>query len=290
MTGFMPETFHELELESLEVQKDVIRMIHQAGSGHPGSSLSCVNTILALYHGILRFDPARPDWEDRDRFVLSKGHAVPTLYAVLAHKGCFPREELMTLRHLGSRLQGHPDRKRFPLLEASTGSLGQGLSIGIGMALAAPILKKDYHTFVLIGDGEAEEGQIWEAVAYAGYHRVPRLTCIVDENGFQLDDSTKSILYLEPFAEKFRCFGWEAVEIDGHDFKAIFKALEESRKPGKKPTAIIAHTVKGKGVSFMENNNHFHGVAPNDDECKRALAELDQAIAKLRSGAGSGGK
>ena len=254
----MSEKTDNFQLKSLKLRKDIIQMIHEAGSGHPGTSLSCLDIITVLYDKILRHDPKRPEWEDRDRFVLSKGHGVPALYAVLADHGYLKREELSTLRKLDSRLQGHPDKSRLSIMEASTGSLGQGLSIGIGMALARKLSNKDYHTYVLLGDGECEEGQVWEAIAYAGYNMVSGLTAIVDENGFQLDDATKEILCLDPIKEKFEAFGWEAVNIKGHDHDQIFRILKESKKEREKPFAIIAQTIKGKGISFMENNNHYH--------------------------------
>lgn len=286
MRDFMRKSIEELQIISYEIRKDIIEMLHQAESGHPGGSLSCIDILTVLYENFLRHDPKRPDWEDRDRFILSKGHGVPALYGILAREGYIPHEELMTLRHLNSRLQGHPDKSRLSIMEASTGSLGQGLSIGIGMALAAKISNKDFHTYVLTGDGECQEGQIWESVAYAGHNQVERLTLIVDENKFQLDDATSEILSLDPMQRKLESFDWDVKVIDGHDFKQISEALEESRKPRKKPFAIVAQTVKGKGVSFMENNNAFHGVAPNDEEAKKALSELDCVIKKIQGDKG----
>jgi transketolase len=277
-------SLEELQIISYEIRKDIIKMLNSAASGHPGGSLSCIDIITVLYKNFLRHDPKMADSPDRDRFILSKGHGVPALYGVLAEEGYIPKEELMTLRHIGSRLQGHPDKSRLPVLEASTGSLGQGLSIGIGMALACRLDKKDFHTYVLTGDGECQEGQIWEAVAYAGHHKVERLTLIVDENKFQLDAATREILSLDPMKRKLESFDWDVTVIDGHDFHQIVKALEQSRKPRKRPFAIVAQTVKGQGVSFMEENNDFHGVAPTDEETKRALKELDEKIGKIRQG------
>jgi len=284
----MPTIKNNFQLKILNLRKDIVQMIHEAASGHPGTSLSCLDVIAVLYDRILRHDVKRPEWEDRDRFILSKGHGVPALYAVLADQGYIKREELLTLRQLNSRLQGHPDKSRLAVMEASTGSLGQGLSIGIGMALARKLSGKDYHTFVLLGDGECEEGQVWEAIAYAGYNMISRLTCIVDENGFQLDDATKEILSLEPMQEKFEAFGWEVMTIKGHDPDQIFRALKESKQPREKPFAIIAQTIKGKGISFMENNNHYHGVATSDEEYQKAMKELDQEIQQVTNAAGSG--
>ena len=257
------------------IRVEIIKMIGAAGSGHPGGSLSAVELLVGLYFRVLRHDPQNPTWPDRDRFILSKGHACPVLYATYAEAGYIDRALLATLRKLGSPLQGHPDKRMLPVLEASTGSLGQGLSIGIGMALAARLDKKDYHTFVMIGDGESQEGQIWEAAMFAGYHKLANLTAIVDYNKQQLDDFTAKIIDLEPLPEKWTSFGWNAVEIDGHDFNQVIPALEEARSATRKPTVIIALTVKGKGVSFMENNIKWHGVAPKPGEVETALKELE---------------
>lgn len=255
-----------------EIRRHIIRMLGAAGSGHPGGSLSMVELVTALYFGgVMKHDPANPGSPDRDRMILSKGHACPTLYAALAEAGYISKDELGTLRKLGSRLQGHPDRRFLPVLEASTGSLGQGLSIGIGMALAARLDKRSYKTFVILGDGEINEGQIWEAAAFASHHHLDNLVAIVDHNKIQLDGFVKDILDMEPLAAKWRAFGWEAREIDGHDFKQIIDGLAPV---SGKPLAVIAHTVKGKGVSFMENNPEYHGVAPTADEVVKALAEL----------------
>ncbi len=254
-----------------EIRRCVVRMIGEAGSGHPGGSLSIVELVTAMFFGGMRHDPTNPQWMDRDRFILSKGHGCPTLYAVLAEAGYISKESLMTLRKLGSPLQGHPDKRFLPILEASTGSLGQGLSIGIGMALAARLDGRPSLTYVLLGDGEIQEGQIWEAAAFAGHHKLDTLIAIVDYNKIQLDGFLKDILNMEPMAAKWKAFGWETREIDGHDFDQIFQAI----KPvSGRPLAVIAHTIKGKGVSFMENNPEFHGVAPTRDELEKALAEL----------------
>ncbi len=268
----------ELKRIANRLRIDIVKMIGEAGSGHPGGSLSSVEVLTALYFGgILRHDPKNPEWPERDRFILSKGHGCPTLYAVYAEAGYIDRALLPTLRKLGSPLQGHPDKRMLPVLEASTGSLGQGISIGIGMALAARLDGKDYHTFVMVGDGEIQEGQIWEAAMFAGFHKLANLTVIGDANKQQLDDWTNKILDLSPLAEKWLSFGWNPVEIDGHDLKQVLPALAEARAATRTPTVIIANTVKGKGVSFMENNIKWHGVAPKPEEVAAAVRELEQA-------------
>ena len=267
----------ELKRIANRVRIEIIKMIGAAGSGHPGGSLSEVELLAALYFRVLRHDPKNPAWRERDRFILSKGHGCPALYAMLAEAGYIDPVILPTLRKLGSPLQGHPDRRMLPVLEASTGSLGQGLSIGIGMALAARLDKLDYHTFVMVGDGEIQEGQNWEAAMFAPYHKLSNLTVIVDYNHQQLDGFTKDILDVDPLAAKFSSFGWNAVEIDGHNFDQVIPALEKARaNTSGKPTAIIANTVKGKGVSFMENNPKWHGVAPKPEEVAAALKELEK--------------
>ncbi len=275
-------SLEELKRIANRLRIDIVQMIGAAGSGHPGGSLSSVEVLTALYFGgILRHDPKNPEWRERDRFILSKGHGCPTLYAVYAQAGYIDRELLKTLRKLGSPLQGHPDKRMLPILEASTGSLGQGISIGIGMALAARLDGMDYHTFVMVGDGEIQEGQIWEAAMFAGFHKLANLTVIVDANKQQLDDWTHKILDLTPLAEKWVSFGWNAVEIDGHDLQQVIPALEEARAATRKPTVILANTVKGKGVSFMENNVKWHGVAPKPEEVAAAVKELEGAGAGL---------
>jgi transketolase len=249
-------------------------MLHEAASGHPGGSLSAVEIVTALYFGgVLRYDPARPDWEDRDRFVLSKGHGVPVQYAAMAEAGYFEVEELRTLRRIDSRLQGHPVLGTLPGIEAATGSLGQGLSIGLGMALAGRLDRRDFRVFVLLGDGECQEGQVWEAAMAAGHHRPDNIVAIVDYNKYQLDGAVADIIELEPFAAKWEAMGWRTREIDGHDIEQVLDALAWATSL-RAPACIIAHTVKGKGVSFMEGENAYHGVAPSDDELSRALGEL----------------
>jgi transketolase len=276
------ESIVELKRLANRLRVEIVKMIGAAGSGHPGGSLSEVELLVSLYFRVLRHNSQDPAWPDRDRFILSKGHGCPALYAVLAEAGYMNHSVLSTLRKLGSPLQGHPDKRFLPVLEANTGSLGQGLSIGIGMALAAKLDKKDWHTFVMVGDGEIQEGQNWEAAMFAPYHKLDNLTLIVDYNHQQLDGFTKDILDVAPLREKFQAFGWHAVEIDGHDFDQVISALEEARTGnGGKPTCIVAHTVKGKGVSFMENNPEWHGVAPKPDQVAAAVAELDAAARKL---------
>lgn len=276
------DSIAELKRLANRLRIDIVKMIGAAGSGHPGGSLSEVELLSALYFRVLRHNPNHPNWPDRDRFILSKGHGCPALYAVLAEAGYLDPSILGTLRKLGSPLQGHPDKRFLPVLEANTGSLGQGISIGIGMALAAKLDKKDYHTFVMAGDGEIQEGQNWEAAMFAPYHKLQNLTVIIDYNHQQLDGFTKDILDVSPLPEKFEAFGWHAVEIDGHDFEQIIPALEAARagKSGK-PTCIVANTIKGKGVSFMENNPEWHGVAPKPEQVAAAVQELEAARAKL---------
>jgi transketolase len=257
-----------------EWRRWILRMIHKAKSGHPGGSLSIVEIVAQLFLRQMRHDPLKPDWSERDRFVLSKGHGVPTLYVALAHTGYIEEDELLTLRQIDSRLEGHPDRCRVPGIEASTGSLGQGLSIGIGHALAGRLDKRDYRTFVLMGDGEIQEGQVWEAAMLAAHEGLSNLTAIIDVNGFQLDDATKAILDIHPIAEKWQAFGWAVREVDGHDVNALEDAFEWARRIEDKPTVLVCKTIKGKGVSFMEHNNEFHGSPPSDKDLATALEEL----------------
>jgi transketolase len=260
------------------MRKDIIEMIAKANSGHPGGSLSAIDLITTLYFSVMRHDPKNPTWADRDRFILSKGHACPALYAVLGECGYFDKSLFGTLRQLGSPLQGHPEVGKLAGVEASTGSLGQGLSIGLGIAEGARIQKKDSRVFVLMGDGETQEGQVWEAAMYAGAKGLDNVVAIVDVNKQQLDNTTDKILTLEPFADKWRAFNWNVVEIDGHDFDQILKAFETAKTTKGKPTVVLAHTVKGKGISFMENNNEWHGAAPNADQLKVALEELRKEL------------
>jgi transketolase len=253
----------------------IITMIGTAGSGHPGGSLSAVEILTALYFRILKHNPTNPHWADRDRFILSKGHAAPVLYATLSECGYLPVDELCTLRKLDSRLQGHPECGLTPGVEMSGGALGQGLSFGIGVATAGRLNKQNYRTYVLLGDGECDEGQVWEAAMAAAHFKLDKLTAIVDNNGIQLDGWTKDIMNIEPFAQKWQSFGWNVIEANGHDIAELIAAFEKAKQATGRPTVIIAHTIKGKGVSFMENNPDFHGKAPNAEELKKALKELE---------------
>lgn len=265
----------ELEEMSRKLRRHIITMIATAGSGHPGGSLSAIDIIAALYFKIMHHDPHNPGWQDRDRFILSKGHGSPALYAVLAESDYFPVEELTTLRKLDSRLQGHADRNFTPGVEMSAGSLGHGLSFGIGIALAARLDERDYQTYVLLSDGECEEGQTWEAALSAAHFKLDNLTVAIDRNRQQLSGWTRNIMNVEPLNEKWQAFGWHTIEIDGHRFNQILAAFKKAKTIKGRPTVIIANTIKGKGVSFMENNIEFHGKAPTLEEAKRALKELE---------------
>jgi transketolase len=273
----MAKSIPELQQIAKRVRRDIVEMITAAKSGHPGGSLSAVEIVVDLYFNHMRIDPANPKWADRDRFLLSKGHAAPVLYSVMAMLGYAdaPKDKLNTLRRFGSPFQGHPDMRFMPSIEASTGSLGQGLSLGLGMALGARLDGRPSRFFVMLGDGEVQEGQIWEAAMAAAHHKVDNLVAIVDYNHIQLDSFISEVMEIAPLADKWRKFGWNAIEIDGHDFAAIEKALAEAAATKGKPTVLIANTVKGKGVSFMENNPKYHGVAPTQDELKKALEELN---------------
>lgn len=268
-------TVAEMEAIAKRLRRDIITMIGKAGSGHPGGSLSAVEILTALYFRVLRHKPLDPHWPDRDRFILSKGHAAPALYAVLAECGYFPVEELATLRQIDSRLQGHTDMTRTPGVEMSAGALGQGLSFAIGVALAGRLSSKDYRTYVLLGDGECDAGQVWEGAMSAAHFKVDNLVAIVDRNGQQLDGWTRDIMNLDPFPAKWQAFGWQVIEVDGHSIPQLLDAFAQAKTVKHQPTVIIAHTIKGKGVSFMENNNDFHGKAPNAEEVKLALKELE---------------
>ncbi|OPX88031.1 MAG: Transketolase 2 [Pelotomaculum sp. PtaB.Bin104] len=264
-----------LQQKAKEIRKHIIKMLGEAGSGHPGGSLSAADIVTTLYFHELRLNPAQPDWPDRDRFVLSKGHAAPVLYAALAERGFFPVEELKTLRKLGSRLQGHPDMRKLPGVEMSTGSLGQGLAAANGMALAGRLDNRDYRVYVLIGDGELDEGMIWEAAMAAAHYKLDNLVAFVDHNGFQIDGPVCEVMSPEPVADKWLAFGWHVINIDGHDIMQIIDALAEAKSVKGKPTMIVAETTKGKGCSFMENQVGWHGVAPKPNEVQQALKELE---------------
>jgi len=268
-----------IDIKSMEerakvIRRHVVRMLAKAGSGHPGSSLSTVDLLVALFYNKLKHNPQQPAWPDRDRFVLSKGHACPALYAVLAEMGYFGIDKLDTLRQFGSILQGHPCMKTTPGIEISGGSLGQGLSVGLGIALAAKLDKKDYRTYVMLGDGELAEGQVWEAAMAASHYKADNLCAIIDQNGLQIDGFIHEIMSSYPIPDKWRGFGWHVIEINGHDYNAILSAYDEAEKIKGKPTVIVAKTIKGKGVSFMENQVDWHGKSPSKDEAERALAEL----------------
>ena len=257
------------------VRRDIVKMLCEAGSGHPGGSLSSTDIMVALYFGNMNHDPANACSPDRDRFILSKGHICPALYAVLARAGYFPTDELMTLRKMFSRLQGHPaSNKCLPGIEVSAGSLGQGLSVAVGIAMGARLDKKEFKTFCLTGDGELQEGQIWEAAMTGAHYKLDNLVCIVDKNDLQIDGRVQDVMNMDPIADKFRAFNWHVIECDGHDMQALCKAYDEARSYKGKPVCIVAQTVKGKGVSFMEDVAGWHGKAPSKEECELALQEL----------------
>jgi transketolase len=264
----------ELEEKAKHIRRLIIQMLAKAGSGHPGGSLSAADLVTALFFAILRHNPKDPTWPQRDRFHMSKGHCCPLWYAVLAESGYFPIDKLWTLRQFGSILQGHPDR-RTPGVDVASGSLGQGLSVALGMSLAAKIDKKDYQIYVLLGDGEIQEGNIWEAAMACAHYKCENLCAILDYNGFQIDGKTRDIMDLEPLVAKWQAFGWHTIEIDGHSMKQILSAYKEAKEIKGKPSIIIAHTIKGKGVSFMENVVDFHGRAPTKEEAEKALKELE---------------
>lgn len=269
------EKIKELENKAKIIRRHIIKMLVIAGSGHPGGSLSATDILTCLYFSKLRHNPEDPKWQDRDRFIMSKGHCCPLLYACLAESGYFPIEELWTLRKIGSRLQGHPDMVKTPGVEMSTGSLGQGLAVGNGMALAARLDKKDYRVYVLLGDGEIQEGEVWEAAMASAHYKLDNVCAILDHNGLQIDGPNKEVMNPEPILEKWKAFGWNVISIDGHNIREILNALDAAEKMKEKPTIIIARTIKGKGVSFMEDVVDFHGKAPTSEEGERALKELE---------------
>ena len=256
------------------IRMGIVEGVHAAASGHPGGSLSSADIMTYLYFSEMKVDVNNPKWSDRDRFVLSKGHAAPVLYSTLAHKGFFPVEDLTTLRQADSILQGHPDMKHIPGVDMTTGSLGQGISAAVGMALAAKIDGKDYRTYTIVGDGESEEGQVWEALMFAARHKLDNLCVVIDYNGLQIDGPVAEVMNPTPHDEKLRAFGWHVISIDGHDLDAIEAAFKEAKTVKGRPTAIIAKTVKGRGVSFMENKVDWHGKAPKTEEYEIAMAEL----------------
>jgi len=266
--------YEKLKKIACDIRVDIIKETYHAGSGHPGGSLSAADILTVLYFHEMNIDPANPKKENRDKFVLSKGHATPVLYATLAHRGFFATEELVTFRKLGSRLQGHPDMKKVPGVEMSTGSLGQGFSASVGMAIANKLGQKSARVYALLGDGELQEGIIWEAAMAAAHYKLDNLVAIIDWNGLQIDGKNDDVMKVTPIDEKFKSFGFHVINIDGHNMEEIVNALEEARSTKGKPTAIVAKTSKGKGVCFMENNAGWHGKAPNEDEAKNAVTEL----------------
>lgn len=280
----MAQDHEELRAIARQIRKDIIRQVAGAQSGHAGSSLSAVEIGVALYWREMRLDPSRPDWPDRDRFCLSKGHASPLLYALLARRGFFPPKELDTFRRINSRLQGHPARHKLPGVEISAGSLGQGLSQAIGMALAARLDGRPYRVYALLGDGELQEGQIWEAAMFAANHGLDNLCAIVDYNGFQIDGPVAEINDPAPVAEKFRAFRWHAVEIDGHDYDQIFAALAEARQTRGRPTCIVARTRKGRGIAAIEDTVQSHSWYPKVEELEALYEELDREAAPVARG------
>ena len=275
------DKINELKLKAAQGRLLAVDAVHSAKSGHPGGSLSCMDALTALYFSEMKIDPANPKWEDRDRFVLSKGHCSPALYAVLALRGYFPVEDIKLFRSIEAHYSGHPDMKYVPGVDMSTGSLGQGLSTAVGMAMGAKLDGKDFRCYAICGDGEIEEGQIWEAVMAAAKWKLNNLCAFIDVNGLQIDGATADVMPTDPVDRKFEAFNWNVISIDGHDFEQILKALEEARKVEDKPTAIVMHTVKGKGVSFMENQAGWHGKAPNDEQYEQAKSELEAVIKEL---------
>ena len=271
-------TYSDLEKIALEVRKGILIGVHAAKAGHPGGSLSATELFTYLHFKEMNIDPSNPQNPDRDRFVLSKGHTAPGYYATLANRGYFPVEDLATLRQIGSYLQGHPDMKHIPGVDMSSGSLGQGISAAVGMALSAKMSNKDYRVYTLLGDGEIQEGQVWEAAMFAGHRKLDNLVVIVDNNGLQIDGKIEEVCSPYPIDEKFRAFNFHVISVeDGNDFEQLDAAFMEAKRSKGKPVAIIMKTVKGKGISFMENNAGWHGKAPNDEEFERAMGELEKA-------------
>lgn len=271
----------ELNRYSTLIRKDIIEEVYSAASGHPGGSLSSADIFAVLYFHEMRIDPQNPQWEDRDRFVLSKGHCSPALYGALAERGFFPKEDLTTFRKTDSYLQGHPNMTQVPGVDMSTGSLGQGISTAVGMALAGKLDKKDYRVYALLGDGEIQEGQVWEALMSAAHYKLDNLTAFLDHNGLQIDGKITEVMSPEPVEEKFKAFGWKVINVNGHDHQQIIEAIEEAKKTKDKPTMIVADTIKGKGVSFMENVAGWHGTPPNKEQRDKAIEELDALLSKL---------
>jgi transketolase len=280
VVGEMTDCDRVRQLENIarEIRREIIKMVHQSQSGHPGGSLSAADLVTALYFHEMKIDPVNPDWPERDRFILSKGHCCPVLYAAMALKGYFDRSHLATLRQYHSILQGHPCMNKLRGLDMTSGSLGNGLSIGIGMALDAKMDQKDYRVFVMMGDGEMEEGMVWEALMAGAKFGLDNLYLIIDYNHLQVDGRVEQIMDIAPLRPKLEDFNWRVLEVDGHNMAAILDTLAEATAPHEGPTALIAHTVKGKGVSFMENKVEWHGLAPNDEQCQQALLELEKGV------------
>ncbi|AFM02319.1 transketolase, beta subunit [Desulfitobacterium dehalogenans ATCC 51507] len=271
----------ELKRMANQIRQDIITMLVPAKSGHPGGSLSAADILAVLYFHEMNVNPEDPHWVDRDRFVLAKGHAAPVLYAALVEKGFFPKEEILGLRQTGRILQGHPDMKKVPGVDMSTGSLGQGLSAANGMALAGKLDKKDFRVYVVLGDGEMAEGQVWEAAMAAAHYKLDNVIAVLDYNGLQIDGTTDKIMSSDPLNDKWKAFGWHVIEVDGHDIEDLLAAFAEAKSIKGKPTILIARTVKGKGVSFMENQVGWHGNAPNAEQAEQALKELGEEAARL---------
>ena len=268
--------------QATAIRKHIIDEVYTASSGHPGGSLSCTDILTVLYFHEMRVDVKNPKWADRDRFVLSKGHCAPALYGTLAEKGFFPTEDLTGFRNIDSYLQGHPSMKDVPGVDMSTGSLGQGISAAVGIALAGKLDKKDYRVYSILGDGEIQEGQVWEACMAAAHYKLDNLTAFLDHNGLQIDGKITDVMSPESVHEKFKAFGWKVISVNGHDYQQIIEAIDEAKKTKGMPTMIVAETTKGKGVSFMENQAGWHGSAPNKEQRDQAIAELDELLAKLQ--------
>ena len=272
---FTEKDVERLEKQAVQLRQDIVSMIHAAKAGHPGGSLSAVEMVTALYFHVMNLDPQNPKWENRDRFILSKGHSCPVMYAALARRGYFDPAILNTLRQYHSILQGHPDMNKVPGVDMSAGSLGNGLSVGVGMALSGRLRHQDYMTYVMLGDGEIQEGMVWEAAMAASHHDLKNLVAIVDCNGVQINGWTNEIMTVEPIADKWRSFGWKVVEVNGHNMTDVLTALHTA-KTMRHPTAILMRTVKGKGVSFMEDESKWHGAAPSDEELVKAISEIQE--------------
>ena len=275
------EKIRQLSITATKIRKHTLEAVYNAASGHPGGSLSIADILAVLYFEVMNVNPERPKFEDRDRFVLSKGHCSPALYSVLAERGFFPADEIKKFRQIDSYLQGHPEMKGVPGVDMSTGSLGQGICAANGMALAAKLDKKDFRVYSILGDGELQEGQVWEAAMFAAHYKLDNLTAFVDFNGLQIDGDICEVMNPTPIDEKFKAFGWNVIVIDAHDYDQILNAINQAKETKDKPTMIVAKSIKGKGVSFMENQAGWHGSAPNKEQYEKAIAELDELLAKL---------